>query len=159
MQALLHKQGLPKRLSEAICQELHIVNTPAAQLKKVCNHLTPSQHVLCKLSASQTSGSTGSVHKISWNNPVMLLESYSIVHILSSNTHGTSQALKIRGEEGGGVETFRAPHLLIMLTRRSPLPGLFGHMSNMLRLEVLRPALQACLCTCAYAACGVLLTT
>ena len=36
MQAVLHKQGLPKRLAEALCQELDIVGTPVAQLKKVC---------------------------------------------------------------------------------------------------------------------------
>ena len=47
VQALLHKQGLPKRLSEAICQELHIVNTPAAQLKKVCDSVTASHSMCC----------------------------------------------------------------------------------------------------------------
>lgn len=37
VQAVLHKQGLPKRLAEALCQELDIVGTPVAQLKKVCS--------------------------------------------------------------------------------------------------------------------------
>lgn len=36
VQAMLHKHGLTKRLAEAICQELDIVGTPMAQLKKVC---------------------------------------------------------------------------------------------------------------------------
>ena len=37
VQAVLHKQGLPKRLAEALCQELDIVGTPVAQLNKVCS--------------------------------------------------------------------------------------------------------------------------
>ena len=41
------------------------------------------------------------------------------------------------------VGIFQALPLLITLTRHKPFSGLFGHMSNIIRLEALRLALQA----------------
>ncbi len=33
--AVLHRQGLPKRLADALCHEAKVTGTPLAQLKKV----------------------------------------------------------------------------------------------------------------------------
>ncbi len=46
--AVLHRQGLPKRLADALCQEANVTGTPLAQLKKVIAvKLWVSQSYLC----------------------------------------------------------------------------------------------------------------
>ena len=36
--AVLHRQGLPKRLADAVCHEANVTGTPLAQLKKVITY-------------------------------------------------------------------------------------------------------------------------